>query len=143
MTEAEAWVRRDIERRNVLDRLQKHFFNLDDKLNPHSDTAEKADAPFLAVATLCLAEAARRRGDSLSAESLEELKKFLKEACEEIDKFARSPEEAQKLIAELSGKFLVSGLSSFHANLQRQEMEDPKRIFHAASAMSEVDLPSE
>lgn len=142
MATAEAWVVRDIQRRRIVETLQQKFFKLDDEINPNPWNPEEADAPFLDVAGQFFVELENRRGPFNSPER-HRLEWFVKEACAKIDKEARSPEEANVLISMLAQKLLISGLNSFQSNLQRQEMEDPKRIFNAPSAMHEVELPPE
>lgn len=138
---AEAWRVREIERKQLIKKLQEEFYELADTITPSPESVEETDAPFLEAAMCLLKELEDRRGPLAQQEGRLRLRAFCRRACIDIDDAARSPEEAAVLIADLAQELLENGLRSFYSKLQSQQMRNPQLIYHADSAMEDVLLP--
>lgn len=135
---SDAWMVRGAERQELVQRLQGLFFRLDNQMGRSHESAEAANAPFLAVAILLFGELGKSLGNPPSYKYRKKVEEFLEAARKEIKNFARAPEEEMFIMAELAKKFLHSGLTSFHNRLGYLEMREPEKIFHAPSATSDV-----
>ena len=132
---SEAWMVRGIQRQRLIEDLIRKVYDEEDKRLDKDKIFKREDFLFSFVSLI---------GGYLSNENEEETASFFLESIlPSVKKFSRSDSEAKALLSTLLEKVLSSATQSFHQALHREEFENPQQIFHAPSAMAEVDLDVE
>jgi len=126
----EAWIVRDMERQELRQKLMR-------EAEAWEETEENRGRFLLrlaeAIAALLVHKSEMRVPPTRASAFL------FGKVTPEIESFARSEAEYWAILAMFLEKdVLPSALSSYYAELQRQEIEEPEVIFRAPSAMSEV-----
>ena len=138
----EAYSRRDLERRSLLEKLMRLVSRLED---------EEGDRILFETIHLLVesfqAKKENQYNDFLMGKAIsmhgEAYELVFNEILPKIDSFARAPEEANVLVADLLKKIISWALSSFYAELTHLENINSQLIFHAESAMAEVEMPDD
>lgn len=131
----EAFMERGHERQVLVDELMRIIYQAEDKYGKD----------FLFNLIIVMVRYLKKRRTAVQEGS--ETKKvfaerslFYKEILPKIEDFSRAPEERDLLVVDFLRKVLDSVLGVFGAKLLELEIRDPKTIFRAPSAMSEVPL---
>jgi hypothetical protein len=137
----EAWGLRSLERQRLMEKLIRIISKLED---------EEGEAILFGVVQVlveCLqAKKEKLYNDFLLAKAIavhgELYNVVFNELLPKIDSFARAPEEADVMVADLLKKILDMALSSVYAELSHIEIMNPRLIFHA-DAMADVEMPED
>ncbi len=129
----EAWSLRSIQRQKLLEELMHDIY----------EAEEKGSFKLLRLAQVII-----RRLDGVGPENTDFIgdipaEFFFERILPKIKSFVRAEEEANFLVAELLQRVLKSALVSVHSALSSLEIHNPQLIFHASSAMTEMDMPEE
>ncbi len=145
---AEAWVKRDVEREGLLRLLVQKVYDFEAKRDEQSSSSGYNKALFfdLSVALLFILRE-RHEKDIVEDQGIETDKRgfkslsspFLDVLLPCIKDFARSPAEETFLLEQFLEKMLTPIKALADSGLRREEMSDPKKIFQAPSAMTEVE----
>lgn len=127
-----AWQKRDIERQDLLRTLMDGAHNMQDTTG---------DPVFLFKVARAVLVHLQQRRKNFPRHDLADVPEFFSGVVfSAIEIFARSQVEADYLFAEFLKKILGSALSSFSAEMAKEQQTDPKLIFQVPSAMAEVPL---
>lgn len=139
----EAWKVRESQRQEFLEDLKRMAFEKEEK----EDGGRHFFLLLLSAAIARHLSLAGQQGSNLStilASWLfpESVARFLsQEVLPKIKKFSRTETEENALLVGFLERVLKSGLNLFHAALMREEISNPKGIFNAPSAMTEIKMP--
>ncbi len=125
---AEAWQVRSIERQDMLESLKSKVMELEDVHGRQFD--------FVLVMILLdfMQDEVREGGDDFPEG------RFLDETLESLQLFARAKEERDVILCSLISWLVGSITGRFQSDLSAAEMKDPHKLFHADSAMSDVEI---
>ncbi len=135
----EAWMKRGAERQEFLNRIKRVFYDELDETNQYGD----------AQVLLCMAFTeffARQRniGRPLYNGSLTQdnwlWTLLFDKVWPVVQAFARTPEEAMDLMADLFKWSSESVIGSVKGPLQTQEITEPEKVFGGRKSMDEVEL---
>ncbi|MDP2637390.1 MAG: hypothetical protein Q8P03_02135 [bacterium] len=136
----EAWVKRDGERQGLLQELVRRVYAREDELKVHEVARFRFGLLFVLLANLRTI----RTGSPFSVlghhNFVLETVFFGEEIMPRVKEFSRAEEETQALLASFFSQLFESEKIHFQSKLSRLEIADPRMIFHAPSAMAEVEL---
>ena len=124
----DAWMVRAGERQRLLEELQRLARRLEDEDDEQIDT----DYRLARVSLGWLKNSNLRSRDTPTD------KFFFETVLPEISKFSRAEEEKDAMVASLLEHWVKSFAGRFHSELSRKELYDPKTIFRADSATSQI-----
>lgn len=127
----EAWQKRAVERQELLQKLKRDVYNIEDVM----DLPAEVVSENLALCLLALHRISCGR-EKISLPQGWPLSLY-KCIIKPINEFSRTTEERNALLCEMAEFFLNQIASSFRAALQHQETFEPERIF-GAPTMAEV-----
>ena len=122
----DAWMVRSGERQRLLEDLRHKAFRLDE------NTGVDIDHALASVALAWLDNSDLKSGKTFAEEF------FFGIVLPSISEFSRANEEKYSLVADFLEMTLKSFSLRFHSAFSRKEFLDPRTIFHAASAMSQI-----
>ena len=130
---AEAWMKRESERRGFLDTLRRAV--MDEEAEAHRRIHSQLDMCKAIVEYF----AEREDAPSVPFFDTSARRFFRTKVLPEIEEFARTHEEVLALVAGLFLEECQSIVQHFRAPLQEQEIIDPGRVFGGHSEMDEVE----
>ena len=140
----QAWQKRDIERRNLIERLIGLSYKEEESVGRTT---------FRLTIALAIMRYLKERVKEIQEERTPVIGEpdlvrvsdargmyhfFLRSVQEEITSFARSDAEKDVLFANLLEKMIDVEISLFHNKLAVEEMNEPKKIFNAPSRTTEL-----
>lgn len=141
-----AWQIRDYQRQRLIEKLVHMIMDKDDTDSDwFLDDLAIVILEYLEIRCRhikeenMLAEYARRGERRL----IDNIRFFLTEIVPKIDSFARTPAEERVILAELIEKVLKMLAAPLYSDLRIAEMNNPRLMFKAASATTEVSLPDD
>lgn len=139
----EAWVVREIGRQELLRDLMRQVYDQNDLISGNGNHFMFN----LGTVILYYLHTERHLSHLLDPEAFTEKGEkrwFNDKVWPRINSFSRTRIEQDALIATFLEKHLLPALlRQFSSELQRQEFEEPERIFKAKGAMEEVPFPEE
>ncbi len=131
----EAWMRRGSERQEFIERLK--MLIIDDEEESHNRLSVQIPLLILLVQHLAVTE----KADLLDIVPVPKRTRdlFFTLILPELTSFARTPEEAAALLAELFLWEANSIANAFKSPLQTQEIMEPEKVFGGHQAMDDVD----
>jgi len=133
---SEAWMKRSGERQRLIEKFVQSSYRKEDDIGDISY--------YLGVASAVVEYLKRRQqGEQNPEVKLSKEKShcelFFKGVLERVSQFARSEAERDVLLVQFLKKMIDAGVGRFYGELSRQEMMESEKIFHAPSAMAEVE----
>lgn len=143
----EAWQKRQYERQKFHDEWVGRVF---DAMEMASDEVESQSDSFLFELVQIvfeflgemhsLAEPVKPNFTGTSIQH-DAARRFWVDMHSAYDLFARSEAERDSMLATfLQEKLLPPVLNHFHANLLKEQMENPRQIYHASNSMEEAEI---
>jgi len=129
---SEAWQVRECQRQQLIEKLVRGVHDWADEL---------CDPSFYLEVVAVMIGYLQDRQKGISNPEVDGKKapgSFFNTVLPNITKFSRTEAEGDVLVATFLEKVLASGLSPFRAELQKEELFSPEKIFKAPSAMVEV-----
>jgi len=129
----EAWSLRSLQRQKLLEELMHDVY----------EAEEKGSCKLLWLAQViirCLEGAGPENFDFIANIPAQ---LFFEHILPKIKSFVRANEESDFLLAELLKEVLGSALVPVYSALSSLEIHNSQLIFHAESAMTEVEMPEE
>ena len=130
----DAWMVRSIQRQKLLNEAQTEIIRLEDECDNPKEIQRK-------LIQLCISFLS---GEELSVDNKNPVESlFLMDLLPGIKEFSRANEETMFLIGELLSWLISSFTREFYGALTAKEISDPKKMFLADSATSDIPLGSE
>ena len=151
----EAWAVREWERQELREKLKRLAYRMYDEIDDaREESPEEPGTGFrcwlleLAQTILIHLGGWGSMGSNvvpgLPGEAATPAERFFNEKIRpEVEAFGRTLSEQAFCYAKLLDEFVGAAVGRFHSELLVDEQTHPDRVFHASSAMEEVDLPDE
>lgn len=130
---SDAWMVRSIQRQKLLNEAQTEIIRLEDECDNPKEIQRK-------LIQLCISFLSREELSVDNEDPVESL--FIMDLLPGIREFSRASEETMFLVGELLSWLVSSFTREFYGALTAKEISDPKKMFLADSATSDIPLGS-
>ena len=123
---SEAWMVRAGERQKFLQDLEREMFQVEEIFEGDIEHT---------LAGICIRYL---ENSDLQPEATLTDRFFFNMFLPKVLEFSRAPEEIRVMVGDFLERLVGHVISRVHSDLSRKEREDPRTIFHADSAMSQI-----